>query len=88
MTEPDRPTPTTVVFDLGNVLIGWDQTGPLADRMSAEEWHSFAETADFPALNTAAAQHNPVVHIDIDGRHCLQRRRGPVRIRGRLPPDP
>lgn len=63
MTEPERPTPTTVVFDLGNVLIGWDQTGPLADRMSAEEWHSFAEAADFPSLNTAADSGVPITEI-------------------------
>lgn len=54
MTQPSHPTPTTVVFDLGNVLIGWDQTGPLADRMTRDEWDAFAAEADFPALNTAA----------------------------------
>lgn len=54
MTQPSHPTPTTVVFDLGNVLIGWDQTGPLADRMTRDEWHTFAAEADFPSLNTAA----------------------------------
>ena len=74
MTEPDRPTPTTVVFDLGNVLIGWDQTGPLADRMSADEWHSFAEAADFPTLNTAADSGVPITDIvaraaEADPRH-------------------
>ncbi|WP_169253665.1 HAD family phosphatase [Brevibacterium sp. 'Marine'] len=63
MTELDRPTPTTVLFDLGNVLIGWDQTGPLADRMSAEDWLSFAEAADFPALNTAADSGVPITEI-------------------------
>ena len=74
MTEPDPPTPTTVVFDLGNVLIGWDQTGPLADRMSADEWHSFAEAADFPTLNTAADSGVPITDIvaraaEADPRH-------------------
>ena len=59
----DRPTPTAVVFDLGNVLIGWDQTGPLADRMSAEEWQSFAEAADFPTLNTAADSGVPITEV-------------------------
>lgn len=63
MTELERPTPTTVVFDLGNVLIGWDQTGPLSDRMSTEEWHAFAEAADFPALNTAADSGVPITEI-------------------------
>ncbi|MGO3072390.1 MAG: HAD family hydrolase [Brevibacterium linens] len=74
MTGPDRPTPTTVLFDLGNVLIGWDQTGPLADRMSAEDWQSFAEAADFPALNTAADSGVPITEIieraaEADPRH-------------------
>ena len=74
MTDPDHPTPTTVVFDLGNVLIGWDQTGPLADRMSAEDWQSFAEAADFPALNTAADSGVPITEIieraaEVDPRH-------------------
>ncbi|UVI36046.1 HAD family hydrolase [Brevibacterium spongiae] len=74
MTESDRPTPTTVVFDLGNVLIGWDQTGPLSDRMSAEEWHAFAEAADFPTLNTAADSGVPITELiarasESDPRH-------------------
>lgn len=74
MPKTDRPTPTTVVFDFGNVLIGWDQTGPLADRMSAEEWQSFAEAADFPALNTAADSGVPLTEViaraaEADPRH-------------------
>jgi 2-haloacid dehalogenase len=73
-TQPAPHTPTTVVFDLGNVLIGWDQTGPLADRMSADEWHSFAEAADFPALNSAADSGVPITEIiaraaEVDPRH-------------------
>lgn len=46
--------PTTVVFDLGQVLVGWDQSGPLADRMSRAEWDAFAAEADFAALNVSA----------------------------------
>lgn len=45
---------SAVVFDLGNVLIGWDPYLPLADRMSRDEWARFAEAADFAALNAMA----------------------------------
>lgn len=76
-TDPRRggsPVPTTVVFDLGNVLIGWDQTGPLADRMSAEEWQNFAVEADFAALNSASDSGVPVAEViaraaEVDPRH-------------------
>lgn len=61
-THDDMP-PTTVVFDLGNVLIGWDQTGPLADRMSREEWIQFAAEADFASLNTESDRGVPVKDI-------------------------
>ena len=63
MPKSNDPQPTTVVFDLGNVLIGWDQTGPLADRMNAEEWHAFAAEADFTALNTESDRGVPVSEI-------------------------
>ncbi|MGC2938848.1 MULTISPECIES: HAD family hydrolase [unclassified Brevibacterium] len=63
MPQSNDQTPTTVVFDLGNVLIGWDQTGPLAHRMSAEQWHAFAEEADFAALNTASDSGVPVAEV-------------------------
>ncbi|WP_436327071.1 HAD family hydrolase [Brevibacterium sp. FAM 27836] len=63
MSQPDSSIPTTVVFDLGNVLIGWDQSGPLADRMSAEEWRDFAAEADFSALNSASDAGVPVAEI-------------------------
>lgn len=61
-THDDLP-PTTVVFDLGNVLIGWDQSGPLADRMSREEWTQFAAEADFASLNTESDRGVPVKDI-------------------------
>lgn len=48
------PPIDTVVFDLGNVLVGWDPYRVFAGRMSREEWEEFAEAADFPALNTMA----------------------------------
>lgn len=74
MPQSTDQTPNTVVFDLGNVLIGWDQTGPLADRMSAEQWHAFAEEADFAALNTASDSGVPVAEVvaraaAIDGQY-------------------
>lgn len=59
----DSLLPSTVVFDLGNVLIGWDQTGPLADQMSREEWDQFAAEADFTSLNTASDSGVPVKDI-------------------------
>ncbi|WP_166975244.1 HAD family hydrolase [Brevibacterium atlanticum] len=74
MPQSTDQKPTTVVFDLGNVLIGWDQTGPLADRMSAEQWRAFAEEADFAALNTASDSGVPVAEViaraaAVDERH-------------------
>lgn len=63
MSQPTDSQPTTVVFDLGNVLIGWDQSGPLADRMTREEWNTFAAEADFAALNTAADNGVPVKEV-------------------------
>lgn len=63
MSQPTDPRPTTVVFDLGNVLIGWDQTGPLSDRMTRDEWNAFAAEADFTALNTASDRGVPVKEV-------------------------
>ncbi|MCF2572446.1 HAD family hydrolase [Brevibacterium sp. UCMA 11754] len=63
MTHPTDLHPTTVVFDLGNVLIGWDQTGPLADRMTRYEWNDFAAEADFGMLNTLADRGVPITEV-------------------------
>lgn len=63
MPQTEVPQPTTVVFDLGNVLIGWDQALPLADRMSREEWNAFAAEADFAALNSASDSGVPVAEV-------------------------
>lgn len=52
-----------VVFDLGNVLVGWNPYLPLADRMSESEWQEFAEAADFVALNTMADNGVPVSEV-------------------------
>ena len=43
-----------VVFDLGNVLVGWDPYLPLSDRMSRDEWQVFAEESGFSELNLMA----------------------------------
>lgn len=74
MTQPTALHPTTVVFDLGNVLIGWDQTGPLADRMTRDEWNDFAAEADFGMLNTLADRGVPITEViaragESDSRH-------------------
>lgn len=43
---------TTVVFDLGNVLVGWDPVRAL-DHLTAEQVQEFLDDVDFPALNRA-----------------------------------
>ena len=76
MSQPNdtRPTPTTVVFDLGNVLVGWDQSLPLADRLTHDEWTDFAAEADFSMLNTLADRGVPITEViaqasESDPRH-------------------
>lgn len=54
---------STVVFDLGNVLVDWDPYLVFADRMSRDEWQEFAETADFPALNLLADGGTPLHEV-------------------------
>lgn len=44
----------TVVFDLGNVLIGWDPYLPFGHEMSRDEWQEVSYGADFTALNIMA----------------------------------
>ncbi|MEW1987334.1 HAD family phosphatase [Brevibacterium casei] len=66
--------PTTVVFDLGQVLVGWDQTGPLSDEMSRAEWEEFAAAADFASLNVSADNGATVAEVvdraaRVDPRH-------------------
>ncbi|MDO5493234.1 MAG: HAD family phosphatase [Nesterenkonia sp.] len=45
---------TTVVFDLGNVLVGWDPYLPFADHLTRAEWREAADAAGFAALNVRA----------------------------------
>ncbi len=42
---------TTVVFDLGRVLVEWDPYDAFADRWTREEWETFSTEIDFPAFN-------------------------------------
>ncbi len=55
--------PSAVVFDLGNVVVGWDPFGPLADRLSRPEWEEFTEAADFFGLNRLADAGMPVAEV-------------------------
>lgn len=48
----------TVVYDFGNVLVGWDPYGPYADRPRAEV-EAFFAAVDFDALNHAADAGTP-----------------------------
>lgn len=52
-----------MIFDLGNVLVGWNPYLPLADRMNESEWQEFAEVADFMALNTLADNGVPLREV-------------------------
>src|SRR5690606_7365161 len=42
---------TTVVFDLGRVLVEWVPYDAFADRWTREEWEAFSAEIDFPAFN-------------------------------------
>ncbi len=42
-----------VVFDLGQVVVGWDAYLPLADRLTRDEWDRFVEESGFAELNLA-----------------------------------
>lgn len=43
-----------VVFDLGNVLVGWEPYGAVQEVLTPEEWDSFTVDAGFSALNQRA----------------------------------
>lgn len=45
---------TAVVLDLGNVVVGWDPSLPLADRMDRDQWQAFAQAVDFPGSSQKA----------------------------------
>lgn len=46
-------TDLTVVFDLGQVLVGWEPYAAVADRLDRAAWEAFSAAVDFPALNLA-----------------------------------
>lgn len=51
-TTATTATVNTVVFDFGNVLVGWDPYGAFADRTRAEV-DAWMTEIDFPAFNLA-----------------------------------
>ncbi|MGI5191429.1 HAD family hydrolase [Promicromonospora sp. CA-289599] len=57
-TEPTGPAIDTVVYDFGNVLIGWDPFGPYEGRPKAEI-EAFFEAVDFSSINHAADAGTP-----------------------------
>ncbi|MEV0952574.1 HAD family phosphatase [Promicromonospora sp. NPDC050249] len=58
-TATDRVTGIdTVVYDFGNVLVGWDPFGPYAGRPRAEI-EAFFEAVDFNTINHAADAGTP-----------------------------
>lgn len=63
MRQRPIENPSAVVFDLGNVVVGWDPFGPLSDRLSRPEWEEFTEAADFFALNRLADAGMPVAEV-------------------------
>lgn len=44
----------TVVFDLGNVLIGWDPYGAVRGTLTPQQWETFVVETDFGAFNQRA----------------------------------
>ncbi|GAA4711778.1 2-haloacid dehalogenase [Promicromonospora umidemergens] len=61
VTQPaaeDGPAIDTVVYDFGNVLIGWDPFGPYVGRPRAEI-EAFFEAVDFASINHAADAGTP-----------------------------
>lgn len=55
--------PDTVVFDLGNVVVGWDPYGPFSGSLSRAEWEEFTEAADFFRLNELADAGMPLAEV-------------------------
>lgn len=63
MTTSSSQRITAVVFDLGNVLVGWDPYLAMADRMTRDEWQRFALAADFSELNVMADRGVPLREV-------------------------
>jgi 2-haloacid dehalogenase len=58
VADPTSPAIDTVVYDFGNVLIGWDPFGPYPDRPRAEV-EAFYAAVDFDTINHAADAGTP-----------------------------
>jgi 2-haloacid dehalogenase len=57
-TGPTSPAIDTVVYDFGNVLVGWDPYGPYAGRPRADV-EAFFAAVDFDNINHAADAGTP-----------------------------
>lgn len=57
-TGQESPPIDTVVYDFGNVLVGWDPFGPYADRPRADV-EAFFAAVDFYTINHAADAGTP-----------------------------
>lgn len=63
-TEPlPRPQYKAVVFDLGNVLVGWAPYLALQDLLTPEQWEAFVVEADFYRINQRADGGEPVTDL-------------------------
>lgn len=60
---------TAVVFDLGQVLIGWDPYLAFAPQWSRQDFEDFSTEIDFPAFNYRQDQGRPVA----EARDALRR---------------
>jgi 2-haloacid dehalogenase len=91
MTSPEQIT--TIVFDLGNVLVRWDPYGPFAGRLPAADAEAFLVGFDFMAFNhlqdagrtwadariaLAAEAPEHVDALDVYVEHFADTLRGPV----------
>jgi 2-haloacid dehalogenase len=63
MLQPPKEIPSAVVFDLGNVVVGWDPFGPFSERLTHAEWEEFTVAADFFGLNRLADGGMPVAEV-------------------------
>lgn len=62
-SQDPRSKPTSlkaVVFDLGNVLVGWDPYGAVKDRLTPEQWKTFEAEANFSHINQRADGGEPI----------------------------
>lgn len=55
--------PHTLLTDLGQVMIGWEPYGAVADVLDPEAWAAFVREADFARLNHALDTGRPVADV-------------------------